>query len=57
MALAGEKDTISAGFDMSTERDKGVAAELSDELENFREIARYLNPSPGEIPRVPGIDI
>jgi len=30
---------------------------LKDELENFREIAAHLNPSPGEIPQLPGIDI
>jgi serine phosphatase RsbU (regulator of sigma subunit) len=27
------------------------------ELQNFQEIARYLRPSPGEIPSLPGIDI
>jgi serine phosphatase RsbU (regulator of sigma subunit) len=31
--------------------------ELTDELKNFREIATYLNPSPGEIPCLKGIDI
>jgi serine phosphatase RsbU (regulator of sigma subunit) len=30
---------------------------LSGELENFEEIARYLLPRPGEIPRLQGIDI
>ena len=30
---------------------------LADELSNFEEIARYLNPSPGEIPDLPGVDI
>jgi serine phosphatase RsbU (regulator of sigma subunit) len=30
---------------------------LTDELQNFQEIARCLNPSPGEIPRVRGIEI
>jgi len=30
---------------------------LQAELRNFEEIARYLNPSPGEIPSLPGIDI
>lgn len=29
----------------------------SDELRNFEELARFLKPSPGEIPAVPGIDI
>jgi len=31
--------------------------QLVDELRNFQEIARYLNPSSGEIPHLPGIDI
>jgi serine phosphatase RsbU (regulator of sigma subunit) len=31
--------------------------ELSDELKNFEEIARYLNPSSGEIPRLPNLEI
>jgi len=30
---------------------------LADELQNFQEIARYLNPSPGEIPALRGVDI
>jgi len=30
---------------------------LRDELRNFQEIASYLNPSPGEIPRLKGIEI
>jgi len=30
---------------------------LVDELQNFQEIARYLNPNPGEIPNLPGVDI
>jgi serine phosphatase RsbU (regulator of sigma subunit) len=30
---------------------------LTDELENFKEITRLLKPSPGEIPRLDGIDI
>ena len=28
-----------------------------DELQNFEEIARFLNPSPGAIPRLKGVDI
>ena len=51
------KATIPADYEMSTKPDKHAAAELTEEIENFREIARYLNPSPGEIPRIPGIDI
>jgi serine phosphatase RsbU (regulator of sigma subunit) len=31
--------------------------QLADELQNFQEIARYLNPSPGEIPSLEGVDI
>lgn len=31
--------------------------QLADELENFREIAEFLIPSSGEIPRIDGIDI
>jgi serine phosphatase RsbU (regulator of sigma subunit) len=30
---------------------------LADELDNFREIARHLNPSPGETPQIPGVEI
>ncbi|MBP1595653.1 MAG: serine phosphatase [Acidobacteria bacterium] len=32
-------------------------AELKEELENFAEIALRLKPQPGEIPRLPGIDM
>ena len=32
-------------------------AELVQELENFEEIARYLVPSPGDIPELDGIDV
>ncbi len=42
---------------MSAEQEKRIVAELTDELENFSEIARYLKPSPGGIPKIPGIDI
>ena len=31
--------------------------EQTDELRNFEEIARYLNPSPGEIPQLENVDI
>jgi serine phosphatase RsbU (regulator of sigma subunit) len=30
---------------------------LAEELDNFQEIAKYLNPSPGEIPRLAGVEI
>jgi len=42
---------------MSADRNPRIDAELAAELENFREIARYLKPSPGEIPQIPGMDI
>ena len=42
---------------MSSEHNRRLTDELTDELENFEEIARYLNPSSGEIPQVSGIDI
>ncbi len=32
-------------------------SKLADELENFQEIAGVLKPSPGAIPKLPGIDI
>ena len=31
--------------------------DLADELQNFEELARFLNPSPGGIPKLPGVDI
>lgn len=31
--------------------------QLTDELENFQRIARLLTPSPGEVPRLDGVDI
>jgi len=42
---------------MSSEQNRRLTDQLTDELENFEEIAGYLNPSPGEIPQVFGIDI
>jgi serine phosphatase RsbU (regulator of sigma subunit) len=42
---------------LSEEQNKPAWDQLADELENFQEIARYINPSPGEIPRLNGIDI
>jgi serine phosphatase RsbU (regulator of sigma subunit) len=30
---------------------------LADELRNFREVARFLRPSPGDVPRIPGLDL
>lgn len=32
-------------------------SQLTDELENFEEIALRLKPQPGEIPKLPGIDV
>lgn len=36
---------------------KDPIVQLTSELENFQDIARYLNPTPGDIPSVGGIDI
>ena len=41
---------------MSDEQ-KQTTDQLADEITNFREIAAYLKPSPGELPQVPGIDV
>lgn len=35
----------------------GLLAELTSELENFRDIARHILPQPGEMPRLRGIDV
>jgi len=42
---------------MTTKQNQEERKWLVEELENFQEIARYLNPSPGEIPTLEGIDI
>ena len=42
---------------MTTDRIREQLEDLSGELKNFQEIARYLNPSPGEVPRLKGIEI
>src|SRR5213593_3807508 len=31
--------------------------QLTDELENFEDIAKYLLPQPGEVPRLQGLDV
>jgi len=31
--------------------------QLTDELENFKDIAKYLLPQPGEVPRLHGVDV
>src|SRR5687768_5116924 len=36
---------------------KGLLEHLTRELENFQDIARYLLPQPGEVPRLDGFDI
>ena len=41
---------------MSSDSQK-LAQQLSRELANFEDIARYLKPQAGEIPRLPGIDV
>lgn len=30
---------------------------LADELRNFKEVAQFLRPSPGDLPRVPGLEL
>ena len=35
----------------------GLLEHLTRELENFQDIARYLLPQPGEVPRLEGIDV
>ena len=35
----------------------GLLEHLTRELENFQDIARYLLPQPGEVPRLDGIDV
>jgi serine phosphatase RsbU (regulator of sigma subunit) len=42
---------------MDTQDVAGLLAELTSELENFRDIARHLLPQPGEVPRLSGIDV
>jgi serine phosphatase RsbU (regulator of sigma subunit) len=42
---------------MDTRNDTMLLAELTSELENFRDIARHLLPQPGEVPRLSGIDV
>ena len=42
---------------MDPENQHPLARELAEEIQNFQEIARYLNPSSGEIPDIQGIDI
>jgi serine phosphatase RsbU (regulator of sigma subunit) len=36
---------------------KNPVTQLTSELENFEEIARYLIPKPAEVPQIPGMDI
>ena len=42
---------------MFTANDPNVFPHLVRELENFQDIARNLLPTPGEVPRLPGIDV
>jgi serine phosphatase RsbU (regulator of sigma subunit) len=44
-------------MDMTADRVPDRWKELVDELRNFQEMARYLNPAPGEIPELQGVDI
>src|SRR5215471_13919071 len=36
---------------------RDLVDQLTSELANFEDIARYLSPQPGELPRVKGVDI
>jgi|SRR5579862_1448970 len=36
---------------------KDLVKQLTSELANFEDIARYLSPQPGELPRVRGVDV
>lgn len=42
---------------MTHEKTRDPMRDLADELENFQQIAELLVPSPGEIPRLAGVDI
>lgn len=42
---------------MTTHQDDAAIARLAEELHNFEEIARCLNPSPGERPVLQGIEV
>ena len=37
--------------------DPSIVENLRQELDNFQDIARYLLPQPGEVPRLPGIEV
>lgn len=41
----------------SPEQNASSPSDLAGELQNFEEISRFLNLSPGAIPRLPGVDI
>jgi hypothetical protein len=41
----------------SAEQNASLASDLTGELQNFEEISRFLDLSPGAIPRLPGVDI
>ena len=36
---------------------RDLVTQLTGELENFKEIAKYLIPQPGDVPKLRGIDI
>jgi serine phosphatase RsbU (regulator of sigma subunit) len=42
---------------VSTENDLKLQQQLREELQNFEEIADHLKPSPGETPKLSGVDI
>lgn len=49
--------TFTMEEEMDTTDNQELPAELDDELRNFNEIARYLKPSSGNVPKIDGIDI
>jgi serine phosphatase RsbU (regulator of sigma subunit) len=44
-------------FGMYAPDDPSLVETLRQELENFQDIARYLLPQPGEVPRLPGLEV
>lgn len=42
---------------ISSDQNASLPSDLVGELQNFEDISRFLNLSPGAIPRLPGVDI
>ena len=47
----------SVNLSMRAPDEPDILRQLSDELANFQDIAKYLLPQPGELPRLNGIDV